>query len=179
MLGFKTKELRRSARSCTELRGVDVEEGRTFSFCFVPSSRVAKVNRGPSLMGSMSGNESEIQSLVEKVQKKRQSRDGWRTCASFGSVPDADCEDRARGRPRTKPHLCEAKYHAKPCRRVPGPTDRGGGRHSVDRKPNPPGERSEKTEAHRERVRRRRGWSPLMSLGERLLLEERESQRRG
>ena len=84
MLGFKTKELRRSARSCTELRGVDVEEGRTFfSFCFVPS-RVAKVTRGPSLMGSTSGNESEIQSLVEKVQKKRQSRDGWRTCAQFG-----------------------------------------------------------------------------------------------
>ena len=70
MLGFKTKELRGSARSCTELRGVDVEEGRTFSFCFVPSSRVAKVNRGPSLMGSTSGNESEIQSLVEKVQKR-------------------------------------------------------------------------------------------------------------
>ena len=112
MLGFKTKELRRSARSCTELRGVDVEEGRTFSFCVVPSSRVAKVNRGPSLMGSTSENSSEIQSFVEKVQKKRQSRDGWRTCASFGSVPDADCEDRARGRPRTKPHLCEAKYHA-------------------------------------------------------------------
>jgi hypothetical protein len=109
MQGFKTKELRRSARSCTELRGVDVEEGRTFSFCFVPSSRVAKVNRGPSLMGSTSENSSEIQSLVEKVQKKRQSRDGWRTCASFGSVPDADCEDRARGKPRTKPHLCEAK----------------------------------------------------------------------
>ena len=113
-------------------------------------------------MGSTSENSSGIQSLVEKVQKKRQSRDGWRTCASFGSVPDADCEDRARGRPRTKPHLCEAKYHAKPCRRVPGPTDRGGGRHSVDRKPNPPGERSEKTEAHRERVRPWRGWSPLM-----------------
>ena len=70
MLGFKTKELRGSARSCTELRGVDVEEGRTFSFCFVPSSRVAKVNRGPSLMGSTSGNESEIQNLVEKVQKR-------------------------------------------------------------------------------------------------------------
>ena len=70
MLGFKTKELRGSARSCTELRGVDVEEGRTFSFCYVPSSRVAKVNRGPSLMGSTSGNESEIQSLVEKVQKR-------------------------------------------------------------------------------------------------------------
>ena len=34
MLGFKTKELRRSARSCTELRGVDVEEGRTFFFLF-------------------------------------------------------------------------------------------------------------------------------------------------
>ena len=76
MQGFKTKELRRSARSCTELRGVDVEEGRTFSFCFVPSSRVAKVNRGPSLMGSMSENLSEVQSFVEKVQKKRQSRDG-------------------------------------------------------------------------------------------------------
>ena len=70
MLGFKTKELRGSARSCTELRGVDVEEGRTFSFCFVPNARVAKVNRGPSLMGSTSGNESEIQSLVEKVQKR-------------------------------------------------------------------------------------------------------------
>ena len=69
MLGFKTKELRGSARSCTELRGVDVE-GRAFSFCCVPSSRVAKVNRGPSLMGSTSGNESEIQSLVEKVQKR-------------------------------------------------------------------------------------------------------------
>ena len=69
-LGFKTKELRGSARSCTELRGVDVEEGRTFSFCYVPSSRVAKVNHGPSLMGSTSGNESEIQSLVEKVQRR-------------------------------------------------------------------------------------------------------------
>ena len=34
MLGFKTKELRRSAMSCTELRGVDVEEGRTFFFLF-------------------------------------------------------------------------------------------------------------------------------------------------
>ena len=69
MLGFKTKELRGSARSCTELRGVAVEEGRTFSFVTCPSSRVAKVNRGPSLMGSTSANESEIQSLVEKVQK--------------------------------------------------------------------------------------------------------------
>ena len=85
MLGFKTKELRGSARSCTELRGVDVEEGRTFSFCFVPSSRVAKVNRGPSLMGSTSGNESEIQSLVEKVQKRAtEPRRLAQACAQFG-----------------------------------------------------------------------------------------------
>ena len=46
----------------------------------------------------------------------------------------------------------------------------------MDRKPNPPGERSEKTEAHRERVHPRRGWSPF---DDRLLLEGRESERRG
>ena len=109
MLGFKTKELRGSARSCTELRGVDVEEGRTFSFCFVPSSRIAKVNRGPSLMGSTSGNESEIQSLVEKIQKRATEPRRLAHVRTVWSVPDADCEDRARGRPRTKPHLCEAK----------------------------------------------------------------------
>ena len=96
MLGFKTKELRRSARSCTELRGVDVEEGRTFSFCVVPSSRVAKVNRGPSLMGSMSGNESEIQSLVEKVQKATEPR-RLAHVRTVWSVPEADCEEPGEG----------------------------------------------------------------------------------
>ena len=97
MLGFKTKELRGSARSCTELRGVDVEEGRTFSFCFVPSSRVAKVNRGPSLMGSTSGNESEIQSLVEKVQKRATEPRRLAHVRTVWSVPDADCEEPGEG----------------------------------------------------------------------------------
>ena len=97
MLGFKTKELRGSARSCTELRGVDVEEGRTFSFCSVPSSRVAKVNRGPSLMGSTSGNESEIHSLVEKVQKRATEPRRLAHVRTVWSVPDADCEEPGEG----------------------------------------------------------------------------------
>ena len=94
----------------TELRGVDVEEGRTFSFCYVPSSRVAKVNRGPSLMGSTSGNESEIQNLVGKVQKRAtEPRRLAQACAQFGRSRTQTARNRARGRPRTKPHLCEAK----------------------------------------------------------------------
>ena len=99
MLGFKTKELRRSARSCTELRGVDVEEGRTFSFCFVPSSRVAKVNRGPSLRGSTLENLSEIQKSCRENSQERQSRDGWRLAhvRTVWSVPDADCEEPGEG----------------------------------------------------------------------------------
>ena len=97
MLGFKTKELRGSARSCTELRGVDVEEGRTFSFCYVPSSRVAKVNHGPSLMGSTSGNESEIQSLVEKVQRRATEPRRLAHVRTVWSVPDADCEEPGEG----------------------------------------------------------------------------------
>ena len=97
MLGFKTKELRGSARSCTELRGVDVEEGRTFSFVSCPSSRVAKVNRGPSLMGSTSGNESEIQSLVEKVQKRATEPRRLAHVRTVWSVPDADCEEPGEG----------------------------------------------------------------------------------
>ena len=48
-------------------------------------------------MGSTSGNESEIQSLVEKVQKRATEPRRLAHVRTVWSVPDADCEEPGEG----------------------------------------------------------------------------------
>ena len=49
------------------------------------------------------------ESCRESSEESDRAETAGASVRQFWSVPDADCEDRARGRPRTKPHLCEAK----------------------------------------------------------------------
>ena len=124
-------------------------------------SRVAKVNRGPSLMGSTSGNESEIQSLVEKVQKRAtEPRRLAQACAQFGRSRTQTARTGRGGdlvrsltcvRPSNMPSLA-GEYQDRQTE---------GGRHRVARNQTPRVRGQRETEAHRERVRRRRGVVPI------------------